>query len=167
MSGELETPDDNSSQSHARSPQLVMAVVLIVFLGGLPYLSVETARIALKVCGGALWLSAALWMAAAGLMCFPLWMAFLMLRRKFATGRFLLNRSESAARRAQMLSKAGPGKPLWPQAGIWVAPVVFNMFFIALGALAIAGATSFGPSSPWPFGSLLVLATLFLFIPCE
>ncbi len=161
MSGELGVPE-----SQARPKRMAAILLFVVLLGGFPYLSVETARVALRI-GGALWVRGSLWIVAALLMSIPLGVAFDILRRKITTGHFLLNRSESAARRAEILSKLGAGKPFWPQASLWVAPVLFSAFFLCLGLLAIAGATSFGPSAWKPFVALLVLAALFLFVPSQ
>jgi hypothetical protein len=162
VSGELGVPE-----SQARPKRIAAILLLIVLLGGFPYLSVEAAKIALHISEGALWLRLSLWTIAAFLMAIPVWLAFVMLRRKITTGRFLLNRTESAALRAERLSRMGAGKPFWPQAGIWVAPLLFSAFFLCLGVLAIGGAISFGPSAWKPFVALLVLAALFLFIPSQ
>jgi len=142
-------------------------VLLMVMLAGCCYLSVETARIALTCSCESLWIETPLWSAAAGLMLIPLGLAVVLLRRKITTGQFLLNRSEATARRAEMLSKMGAGKPFWPPARYWAVPVLLGAVFFLLGALANAAAFRFGRPSLRLFAVLVVIAALFLFIPAR
>jgi hypothetical protein len=163
MSGELQV--SQVPQDQTRSPLTPTVILLIILLGGFPYLAVQGARVALDLSGGPLWLRIPIWATAGLLMAIPLWFAFILLRQKIRTGRFLLDRAQIAARRAETVNKVGAGKPFWPQAGTWLIPFLVGAFLLGLGIVAIAAAIEFGRPSRGLFTTLLAAGALFLFIP--
>ncbi len=134
MSGELETSRDNSSQSQARPPWIVTVVLLIILLGGLPYLSFETAKIALDMCCEALWLRVSLWMVAAFLHVDSALARFRFFAAKDNwTGRFLLSRSESATRHAENAEKNRSRKTFLAPGGLLGGSGSFQCVFPCSG----------------------------------
>jgi hypothetical protein len=123
--------------------QRIISVLVIFFLAAaLAYIAVKLTLLALLLSDLSLWIRVPLF-ALSGLLLFgALWLAWSPLRRKWKTGRFLMTRAESAAKQAEYRAKMGAGKPFWPQAGFWVLPLGFIVFFLGLGILAIVAATS-------------------------
>ena len=121
--------------------QRLFGVFALLFLiGGLAFISVKLAQLALVVSDLSLWIRGPLVALAALLMLGSLRMVYTPLRRKWKTGHFLMTRAESAAKQAEYRAKIGAGKPFWPQAGFWILPLAFIAFFLGLGILAIVGA---------------------------
>ena len=123
--------------------QRLFGVFALLFLiGALAYLSVKVAQLALALSDTSLWISVPLFALSSLLIFGALRLAWSPLRRKWKTGRFLLTRTESAAKQAEYRAKMGAGKPFWPQAGFWIVPLVFIAILLVLGILAIVAATS-------------------------
>jgi hypothetical protein len=113
---------------------------LLIIIGGLAFISVKLAQLALTLSDLSLWIRGPFFALAALMIFSALRLAWSPLRRKWKTGRFLMTRAESVAKQAEYRAKMGAGKPFWPQAGFWVLPLGFIAFFLGLGILAIVGA---------------------------
>lgn len=123
--------------------QRIISVLVIFFLAAaLAYIAVRLALLALMLSDLSLWIRVPLFVISGLLLFGALRLVYTPLRRKWKTGRFLMTRAESAAKQAEYRTKMGAGKPFWPQAGFWVLPLGFIVFFLGLGILAIVAATS-------------------------
>jgi hypothetical protein len=123
--------------------QRIISVLVIFFLAAaLAYIAVKLTLLALMLSDLSLWIRVPLFVLSGLLLFGALRLVYTPLRRKWKTGRFLMTRAESAAKQAEYRAKMGAGKPFWPQAGFWVLPLGFIVFFLGLGILAIVAATS-------------------------
>ena len=123
--------------------QRIISVLVIFFLAAaLAYIAVRLTLLALMLSDLSLWIRVPLFVISGLLLFGALRLVYTPLRRKWKTGRFLMTRAESAAKQAEYRAKMGAGKPFWPQAGFWVLPLGFIVFFLGLGILAIVTAIS-------------------------
>lgn len=137
--------------------------IVAFLMAALIYISAVTAKIALDCT--APWVRIPLLAISALLMGLPIYMVASMIWRKLKTGRFLLTRTESAAKRAEVFGKMGAGKPFWPQAHLWIIPLLLAAMFPGLGILAIVGARVVGRASTPMLIVFSVLAAMLLFLP--
>jgi len=145
--------------------RLLSYLFLLFCLGVLVYLSVRSAQLAFELSDMSWWIRGP-FLAVSGLLAYlALHLAASLIRRKWKTGRFLLTRSEAAARQAEYRSRMGGGKPFWPQARFWILPFLLIFVLLGLGIVAIVAAFYCGPFSRPNLILLFVGAPLLLALP--
>jgi hypothetical protein len=140
---------------------VVLSIVVLLLVG----LSFHLTRLAGDLFCCSKWIGGLVLVLAA-----LLWIPVLMfvvppIRRKFTTGRFLLTREESSAKRLEMWSRIGAGKPFWPQAWLWSLWGMIVAVTAVGGVLLIIAALNVRAKVGAASGLLLVAGVCFLFLP--
>jgi hypothetical protein len=73
---------------------------------------------------------------------------FILLRRKWTTGRFTVTRAEAMAKQEAMWNKLGAGKPLRPQIWFVMGPIILLAFFLVVAILPISLLSHLGSRPP-------------------